>query len=104
MPRVFERARGQFSAFTQHGYALRLGRGTKSPRFFAVDSRNKESLELGELSDGTCAQLLLAACMAFAGEFRQGSTIPLFLDEALDQSDPARSVDIARSLGRIAND
>ncbi|MCY4137896.1 MAG: hypothetical protein OXF56_06480 [Rhodobacteraceae bacterium] len=103
MPRVFERARGHFSTFTHHGYELRLGRGTKSPRLFAVDLRNSESRELDELSDGTRAQLLLAARMAFAEEVEQGRTLP-FLDEALDQSDPVRFEAIARSLGQIAND
>ena len=104
MPRVFERARGHFSAFTHHGYELRLGRDTKSPRLFAVDLRSSEERELDELSDGTRAQLLLAARMAFAEEVERGRTLPLFLDEALDQSDPARFEAIVRSLGRIAND
>ena len=105
MPRVFERAHGHFSAFTHHGYELRLGRDAKSPRLFAIDLRNSESRELnGQLSDGTRAQLLLAARMAFAEEVEQGNTLPLFFDEALDQSDPERFEAIARSLGRIAND
>ena len=104
MPRVFERAHGHFSAFTHHGYELRLGRDAKSPRLFAIDLRNSGSRELNELSDGTRAQLLLAARMAFAEEVEQGRTLPLFLDEALDQSDPERFEAIARSLGRIAND
>ncbi len=103
-PRVFQRARDHFSAFTHHGYELRLGRDTKSPRLFAVDLRSGEGRELDELSDGTRAQLLLAARMAFAEEVEQGRTLPLFLDEALDQSDPSRFEAIARSLGRIAND
>ena len=104
MPRVFERARDHFSAFTHHGYELRLGRDTKSPRLLAVDLRVGEGRELDELSDGTRAQLLLAARLAFAEEVERGRTLPLFLDEALDQSDPARFEAIARSLGRIAND
>ena len=104
MPRVFERARDHFSAFTHHGYELRMGQDTKSPRLFAVDLRVGEGRELDELSDGTRAQLLLAARMAFAEEVERGRTLPLFLDEALDQSDPARFEAIARSLGRIAND
>ena len=104
MPRVFERARGHFSGFTHHGYELRLSRDTKSPRLFAVDQRSGEGRELNELSDGTRAQLLLAARMAFAEEVEHGQTLPLFLDEALDQSDPARFEAIARSLGRLAND
>ena len=103
-PRVFERAQGHFSAFTHHGYELRLGRDTKSPRLFAVDLRSGKGRELDELSDGTRAQLLLAARMAFAEEVERGRTLPLFLDEALDQSDPVRFEAIARSLGRIAND
>ena len=104
MPRVFERARDHFSGFTHHGYELRLSRDTKSPRLFAVDLRSGEGRELNELSDGTRAQLLLAARMAFAEEVEQGRTLPLFLDEALDQSDPERFEAIVRSLGRIAND
>ena len=56
------------------------------------------------MSDGTRAQLLLAARIAFAEEVERGRTLPLFLDEALDQSDPARFDAIVGSLGRIAND
>ena len=104
MPRVFERASGHFSTFTHHSYELRLGRDTGAPRLQAMDLRSGESRELDELSDGTRAQLLLAARMAFAEEVEQGTTLPLFLDEALDQSDPDRFQAIARSLGRIAND
>ena len=103
-PRVFERAAGHFSSFTHHSYELRLSRDTTSPRLFAVDLRSGEGRDLNELSEGTRAQLLLAARMAFAEEVEQGRTLPLFLDEALDQSDPARFEAIARSLGRLAND
>ena len=103
-PRVFERARSHFYDFTHHGYELRLSRDTSSPRLFAVDQQSGEGRELNELSEGTRAQLLLAARMAFAEEVEQGRTLPLFLDEALDQSDPTRFEAIARSLGRLAND
>ena len=104
MPRVFERARSHFSAFTHHNYELRLGREAKAPRLFAVELRSGEGRALDELSDGTRAQLLLAARIAFAEEVEQGKMLPLFLDEALDQSDPARFEAIVRSLGRVAND
>lgn len=103
-PRVFERAKGHFSGFTHHSYELRLSQDTKTPRLFAVDQRSGDDRELNELSDGTRAQLLLAARMAFAEEVEQGRTLPLFLDEALGQSDPVRFEAIVRSLGRIGND
>ena len=104
MPRVLERAHGHFSTFTHHGYGLRLGRDTSSPRLLAIDLRSNEARELDELSDGTRAQLLLAARIAFAEEVEKGRNLPLFLDEALDQSDPERFEAITRSLGRVAND
>ena len=104
MPRVFERARSHFSAFTHHNYELRLGKEAKKPRLFAIELHSGEGRELEELSDGTRAQLLLAARIAFAEEVEQGRTLPLFLDEALDQSDPERFEAIVRSLGRVAND
>ncbi len=102
MPRVLERARRHFSDFTHHGYELRLARDTRHPRLFAIDLGNGRERELDELSDGTRAQLLLAARLAFAEEVERGTKLPLFLDEALDQSDPARFDAIARSLGQIA--
>ena len=105
MPRVLERARGHFSNFTHHGYELRLSRDTQAPRLLAVDLPSGEEREINELSDGTRAQLLLAARVAFAEEVEQERTpLPLFFDEALDQSDPARFEAIARSLGRLAKD
>ena len=102
MPRVFQRARGHFNSFARHGYELRLGRDVRKPRLTAVDLACGEERELDELSDGTRAQLLLAARLAFAEEVEQGIALPLFLDEALDHSDPDRFKAIVRSLGEIA--
>ena len=104
LPRVFERAHNHFSMFTHHNYELRLAKEAKAPRLFAVELRSGEGRELDELSDGTRVQLLLAARIAFAEEVEQGRILPLFLDEALDQSDPARFEAIVRSLGQVAND
>jgi uncharacterized protein YhaN len=104
MPRVFERARDHFSAFTNHKYELRLSREANPPQLFAVELRTGQGQRLAELSDGTRAQLLLAARIAFAAEVEGGRTLPLFLDEALDQSDPERFEAIVRSLGRVASD
>ena len=104
MPRVFERAREHFSRFTFPNYELRLGKAAEKPRLFAIELRGGQRRELDELSDGTRAQLLLAARIAFAEEVEQGMVLPLFLDEALDQSDPQRFEAIARSLGQIAHE
>ncbi len=104
LPRVFERARNHFSEFTHHNYELRLSKEAMSPRLFAVDLSSGEGRELDELSDGTRAQLLLAARITFAEEVEHGQVLPLFLDEALDQSDPARFEAIVRGLGRVAQD
>ena len=104
MPRVFERARSHFSVFTFNNYELRLKKGDGSPRLFATDLVREQKRELDELSDGTRAQLLLAARIAFAEEVEQGKVLPLFLDEALDQSDPQRFEAVIQSLGRVARD
>lgn len=104
LPRVFERARNHFSGFTHHNYQLELDKGSETPRLFARESRGGEARELDELSDGTRAQLLLAARIAYAEEVEQGEVLPLFLDEALDQSDPQRFEAIVRSLGRLARE
>ena len=104
MPQVFERARDHFSEFTQHNYELDLERGNGYPELIAIDLVDRQRRKLDELSDGTRAQLLLAARVAFAEEVEQGEVLPLFLDEALDQSDPKRFEAIARSLGCIARD
>ena len=105
MPRVYERARSRFSEFTLNRYELelRLDAGSDAPRLWAHDLVRRKKRELSELSDGTRSQLLLAARIAYAQEVEQAETLPLFLDEALDQSDPQRFEDIARSLGRIAD-
>ena len=104
MPRVLERARDHFSGFTYHNYELRLGKGEGTPRLLAVELSTGEERELDELSSGTRAQLLLAARIAFAEQVEQDKVLPLFLDEALDQSDPKRFEAVVRSLGRIARE
>ena len=104
MPRVFERARDHFSDFTRHNYELKLEKGSGNPSLIAMDLRDRQRRKLDELSDGTRAQLLLAARVAFAEEVEHGEVLPLFLDEALDQSDPQRFDAIVQSLGCIARD
>ncbi|MDA2926636.1 hypothetical protein MYX78_05290, partial [Acidobacteria bacterium AH-259-G07] len=103
MPDVLARARELFAGFTHHNWQLRVA-AEDDATFFALEAATGQGRNLEELSDGTRAQLLMAARLAFAQEAERGSCLPLFLDEALDQSDPARFHAIVRSLGRIAQD
>jgi hypothetical protein len=103
MPRVLERARVRFGLFTHHRYDLKVSPGEEAS-FVAVDARSGEGLEPAQLSDGTRAQLILAARLAFAEEAEAGADLPLFLDEAMDHSDPERFHAIARSLARMVAD
>ncbi len=103
MPRVLGRARELFAAFTHHAYELRLASGEEAS-FVAIEAKSGLGRCPGELSDGTRAQLGLAARLAFVKEAEGDEPLPLFLDEALDHSDPARFDVIARSLGRMAED
>lgn len=103
MPRVLERARNLFETFTHQAYELQVARDDAAS-FIAIKADTGIGQPPNELSDGTRAQLLLAARLAFAGEAEQGNRLPLFLDEALDHSDPVRFRAIARSLGRMVED
>lgn len=104
MPRVLRRVRELFSTFTHHAYEIEVGPGGEVAHLTARDLRTREGLGLEELSDGTRIQLLLAARIAFAEEVERGALLPLFLDEALDQSDPARYHTMVKCLGRMAQD
>jgi hypothetical protein len=103
MPRVLERARERFATFTHQRYELKVS-SSDGGSFVAVDQISNEGLSPDRLSDGTRAQLILAARLAFAEESEQGANLPLFLDEALDHSDPERFHAIARSLARMVVD
>ncbi|MAE96851.1 MAG: hypothetical protein CL910_19555, partial [Deltaproteobacteria bacterium] len=101
LPAVLKRARDLFALFTNYEYELGI-EPEEGGSFVAVSSLTREGKQRHELSGGECAQLLLAARIAFAEEAEGASRLPLFLDEALDQSDPTRFEVIARCLGRIA--
>lgn len=101
LPAVLKRARDLFALFTNQEYELGVA-AEGGGEFVAVESRTGIGKRLHQLSGGECAQLLLSARIAFADEAEGASRLPLFLDEALDQSDPARFDVIARSLGRIS--
>ena len=100
MPRVLERARNRFGLFTHHRYELRVS-PNEGGSFVAIDTESGLGLRPEQLSDGTRAQLILAARLAFAEEVEQGADLPIFLDEAMDHSDPDRFHAIACSLARM---
>ncbi|MFP8871699.1 MAG: hypothetical protein VCB43_09890, partial [Myxococcota bacterium] len=102
-PRVLKRARVLFQAFTHRRYKLIID-PKDNGSFNAVDQETGQGQKLSELSDGTRAQLILAARLAFAEDVGQGADLPLFLDEALDHSDPERFHAIACSLARMIAD
>lgn len=103
MPRVLERARNRFAGFTHQRYRLEVSPGDGGS-FVAVDMKSGEGLSLNKLSDGTRAQLILAARLAFAEEAEHGADLPLFLDEAMDHSDPERFHAIAVSLAGMVGE
>lgn len=90
--------------FTGGRYRLRVAGGSGGDqRFVAVDNADR-ILELSELSDGTRAQLLLAARLAFLIQSEDGLQAPLFMDEVLTASDPVRFNAIVGAVGALAAD
>ncbi|MFP6656320.1 MAG: hypothetical protein VCB25_11895, partial [Myxococcota bacterium] len=65
MPRVLARARSRFSVFTDHRYELKVS-AEDGGSFIAVEGQSGQGLRPEQLSDGTRAQLILAARLAFA--------------------------------------
>ena len=103
MPQVFAGAKKYFQEFTNFAYDLEMS-FADVPRFIALETSTRKPLELEELSDGTRVQLILAAKFSFAASVEKGITMPLFLDEAMDHSDPVRFSAIAKSLARMTQD
>jgi exonuclease SbcC len=104
VPELLQRTRALFAAFTHHSYRLDVPRRLAEASLRVRDTRSGRDHGLAELSDGTRGQLLLAARLAFAEDVEREVRLPLFLDESLAHSDPARFAAVARSLGRIAED
>lgn len=98
-PEVLRRAAGFFERFTRHRYELRVEDGDEGgARFVARDHETGVSKQLGQLSDGTRMQLLLAARLAFVHEGEALVHPPLILDEALSSSDAERMASITDAL------
>lgn len=99
-PALLVRARAWFLRFTRNRYELQIGAGD---RFLALDMASQRQQSLSELSSGTRVQLLLAARLAFIEHSEQGGdALPLFLDEVLSTTDPARFAAIASAVLELA--
>lgn len=102
-PAVLEHAAALLRAFTQGRHRLELAAVAGGPAsFVAVDEQTGLRQELSELSDGTRSQLLLAVRLAFITAMEGDEPLPIFLDEALTTTDPARFAAVAGALGELA--
>lgn len=103
-PRVLAQARDLFAQFTAGHHELEVGAAGDAGAFLARDTRTGLHLGLDQLSDGTRAQLLLAVRLGFIFQTESGFQPPLFLDDSLGSSDPARFAAVATGLGLLARD
>ncbi|MBL8863589.1 MAG: hypothetical protein JNK02_16485 [Planctomycetes bacterium] len=102
-PRLVEQADALLKRFTHGRYGLEPVRTDAGIALAARDADdNAERLGLTQLSDGTRAQLLLAARLAYLREIEHGDPLPVVLDDALATSDPARKREIGASLLEVA--
>ncbi|HPF69382.1 MAG TPA: AAA family ATPase [Candidatus Krumholzibacteria bacterium] len=101
-PEDVRRADDLLGAFTRGRYGLKLGRDAKGSTFLVRDRETAADLGLDTLSDGTRMQVLLAVRLAFLAGIEAGARPPLFLDETLTTSDPARMAAIASTVAAAA--
>jgi len=109
-PPLLCRTQDLFHRFTDGRFELKVAAAeneSAAAAFRAIDATNGHVLSLGQLSDGTRAQLLLAARLAALPEHERGVRPPLFLDESLTASDAVRFdavgtalLELMRSEGR----
>lgn len=91
-----------FAEFTRHRYELLAAPysgGDGLP--FEIRESEGRTKAFSELSSGTRSQLGLALRLAVAQSVEEGERLPLFLDEALTNSDPMRFRDVVRSLADL---
>ncbi len=104
-PRLVQAADELFARFTHGRYGLRTPKVDGKVEFRAYDAQDAtRPFALDELSDGTRAQLLLAARLAYLREIEHGRTMPVVLDDALATSDPARMQQIGAALLAVARE
>ncbi|MCY2959842.1 MAG: hypothetical protein NTY35_06715 [Planctomycetota bacterium] len=104
-PRLVQTADELFARFTHGRYGLRTPKVGGRVEFRAYDAQDaNRPFALDELSDGTRAQLLLAARLAYLREIEHGRPMPVVLDDALATSDPARMRQIGAALLAVARE
>ena len=104
-PGVLRTADELFQRFTGNAWKL-ISRYDKSgAEVAAVEQDTGQQRTPAELSGGTRVQLLMAVRIAFANQADSKSPVssPLFLDEALANSDPERFEAAARCLQEVVN-
>ncbi len=105
-PEVADAADRLFTRFTRGRYSLVPTLSDGRLKLSARDLRDAgETLALEALSDGTRAQLLLAARLAYLSRLERETTrepLPVVLDDALATSDPERKREIGRALLEVA--
>jgi energy-coupling factor transporter ATP-binding protein EcfA2/uncharacterized protein YjbJ (UPF0337 family) len=98
-PEVQKRAAAYLQAFTRGRLELVVDRDAG---FRARDTRSGQRRELGEVSDGERAQLLLAARLAYVTYADADDPLPLFLDDSLVTADPQRFRAVAEAVLELA--
>lgn len=101
-PAVWKAAVEHFRRFTRNEWELLIQESDAGGRFAARSVGPGTVHTLDQLSDGTRAQLLLAVRLGFLQEQESDARPPLFVDEALTASDPARFAAIAAALAELS--
>lgn len=101
-PAVWKAAVELLRRFTRNEWELVIRETDRGGRFAARAVGPGTLHALDELSDGTRAQLLLAVRLGFLQAQESDVRPPLFVDEALTASDPARFAAVAAALGELA--
>ncbi|MCB9904716.1 MAG: AAA family ATPase [Planctomycetes bacterium] len=97
-PKVLALAERHFADYTRSRYELELA---TDDELVVIETATRHRLAPDQLSSGTRTQLLIALRLAYAESIEGDEALPIFLDEALLTSDPARFREVARSLGRM---
>jgi DNA repair protein SbcC/Rad50 len=98
-PQALALAGQWFDRFTRHRYQLKF----EGEQFAAIDSRDRGRRGLSELSTGTRVQLLLAVRLAWIERAEaRAEPLPVFMDEVLTTTDPARYRAVVESVQELA--